>query len=266
VKSRNISDVVIGDEVLFSTNDFTVIAGPCAVENEKDLRITAEILAKNNIRIMRGGVNKLRTSPYDFQGLGDEGIRLLSSTAKEYGLYSLTEITSLKEIDMIAQYIDILLVGTRNMYNYQLLKEIGGINKPVVLKRGMSATIKEWLLAAEYLKMSGCQDVILCERGIRTFESTLRNTFDLASAIYVSQHYEYHVITDPSHATGNAELIQPLVLASLVSGIQGTMIEIHPEPQRALSDGEQMLNFEQFEGVVKSINALHTKRESPQNH
>ena len=247
------TDIVIGSDVLFKESGFSVIAGPCAVENEEYLIRTAETLVKHNVKLIRGGANKLRTSPYTFQGLGKEGISLLSKVAKDFSLYSVTEITSLTEIDLIDNHIDIVLVGTRNMHNYQLLKEVGKLNKPVILKRGMSATVKEWLLAAEYVGMCGNKQIILCERGIRTFDNCLRNTLDLASAVHVSRNYSYHVITDPSHATGNKDLVAPMVLASLAAGVQGVMIEIHPEPKRALSDGEQMLNFEEFDRLMTSL-------------
>ncbi|MCL2064640.1 MAG: bifunctional 3-deoxy-7-phosphoheptulonate synthase/chorismate mutase [Candidatus Cloacimonetes bacterium] len=245
--------ISLNDTILFQENDFNIIAGPCAVESEDYLIKTAQLLVKHKIKMIRGGANKLRTSPYSFQGLGNEGISLLSKIAKEYYLFSVSEITSLQEIDLIEKHIDIVLLGTRNMHNYQLLKELGQVNKPVILKRGMAATVKEWLLAAEYIKLNGNPNIILCERGIRTFETCLRNTFDLASAVYVSQNYDYIVITDPSHATGNKNLVEAMTLASLVAKTQGAMIEIHPEPEKSLSDGEQMLNFQQFERLMENI-------------
>ena len=249
-------DISLNGQVLFSEKGFSMIAGPCAVENEKDLVTTAELLIKNNVKMMRGGAYKLRTSPYDFQGLGDEGLQILSRVAKAHNLFSVTEIISLKEMDLFEKYIDIIIIGTRNMYNYQLLKEIGTTKKPVILKRGMSATVKEWLLAAEYIRMGGNDNLVFCERGIRAFDNSLRYTFDLATAVHVNNKYGFHVITDPSHATGNADLITPLVLASLVTGIQGCMIEIHPNPSKALSDGDQMIDFDRFDNLMSRVEQL----------
>ena len=246
-------DIYVDQEMIFSEGGFSLIAGPCAVENEADLNATAEILVSHKIKMIRGGAYKLRTSPLDFQGLGKEGLIMLSRVAKAHNLYSVSEITSLNDMDLFEKYIDILIVGTRNMFNYPLLKEIGTLQKPVILKRGISATIDEWIMAAEYIHLGGNANIILCERGIRTFDKSLRYTFDLAGAVYVSLKYNYHVITDPSHATGNPDLIEPMVLASKMAGVQGCMIEIHPEPKRALSDGEQMLDFERFAKIVKKI-------------
>ena len=252
--------IYLKDTLLFQENDFNIIAGPCAIENEEYLVKTAELLVKNGVKMIRGGAFKLRTSPFSFQGMGKEGILLLSKVARDYNLFSVTEITSVKDLDLIEKYIDIMLIGTRNMHNYELLKELGNLDKPIILKRGMAATVKEWLLAAEYLAQGGNEKIILCERGIRTFETCLRNTFDLASAVYVSQNYGYNVITDPSHATGDRNLVEKMTLASLVAGIQGAMIEIHPEPEKALSDGEQMLNFEQFEELMKKVKGLKMQK------
>ena len=258
IPSNNIEkkDIYCSKDIIFNENNFNIIAGPCAVENEKYLIQTAELLKKLDIKMIRGGANKLRTSPYSFQGIGVEAFRLLSQVSKEYGLLSVSEITSLREIDSLNEYIDIILVGTRNMFNYQLLKELGKLNKTVILKRGMSATVKEWVLAAEYVISNGNPNVILCERGIRTFETSSRNTFDLASAVLVNQNYSFQVISDPSHATGNKKLVSPMTLASLIAGLQGVMLEIHPEPHKALSDAEQMLDFQQFTELVNRINLL----------
>ncbi|MCL1827604.1 MAG: 3-deoxy-7-phosphoheptulonate synthase [Candidatus Cloacimonetes bacterium] len=243
----------IGKMTIFSENSFNMIAGPCAIETEKSLRDTAAVLQNHRVKILRGGANKLRTSPYSYQGKGAEGIVWLSDIAREYELFSMTEITEVNEIDYLYKYIDIFLIGTRNMFNYTLLKELSKQDKPVILKRGMAATIKEWLLAAEYLSINGKKNIILCERGIRTFDDTLRNTFDLAAALYVLLQTPYFVITDPSHATGNRSLITPLVLASKAAGLSGAMIEIHPKPDEALSDGQQMLNFEEFEHLIQKV-------------
>jgi len=240
--------------ILFSDLQFHLIAGPCAVEDDKSLVSTAKILQQNGVKMLRGGGHKLRTSPSSFQGHGEKGLLLLASVAHDYDLFAVSEITSEKEIDFFNKYIDLVVIGTRNMFNYQLLKEVSQLSKPIILKRGFSATVHEWLMAAEYLKQNGNEQIILCERGIRTFENCTRYTFDLASAVYIAQNTSYHVITDPSHATGNSRLVIPMVLASHVTGVSGAMIEIHPDPTQALSDGEQMLDFKQFEFLMQRIN------------
>jgi len=248
--------ICIGNDTLFSDENFCIIAGPCAVEDEQSLIATAELLRKHNVRMLRGGVNKMRTSPHSFQGLGESAAKMLNNVAREYGLYSVSEITCINEIDLIERYIDIALVGTRNMQNTPLLKELGKLQKPVILKRGMASTVQEWLLAAEYIRLGGNPQIILCERGIRTFEQCTRYTLDLASAVFVSQNYPYLVITDPSHATGNSSLVPPMVLASRAAGVNGCMIEIHLSPQTALCDGEQMLDFIQFEKLIEKLEGL----------
>ena len=240
---------------LFDKNIFSIIAGPCAIENEDYLYQTAEFLSKKNIRYIRGGAFKLRTSPNTFQGLGELGVKLLHQAANDFNLISISEITSIQEIELMNEYIDVLLVGTRNMYNYPLLKALSFIKKPVILKRGMSATVKEWLSAAEYISADN-NSIILCERGIRTFETCTRNTLDLASAVWVQQNTNYSVFIDPSHATGDAKLIIPMALASLASGCSGLMIEIHPRPEKALSDKEQMLDFDEFSQLLDKISQL----------
>jgi len=252
-KNINTRPISIGKNTLFATDTFSVIAGPCAIEDETSLAATAELLKKHNVKMLRGGVNKLRTSPYSFQGLGMSAATTLSKVAHDFGLYSVCEITSISEIDVLEKYIDILVVGTRNMHNYPLLKELGHLDKPIILKRGMASTVKEWVQASEYIRQNGNDKIILCERGIRTFENSTRNTFDLASAVYVTQNYPYIVITDPSHATGDRELVTPMTLASYAAKTHGVMIEIHPQPQSALSDGQQMLDFEQFENLMRTL-------------
>ena len=217
------------------------------MEDEESLSRTAQFLQTNGVKMLRGGVNKLRTSPKSFQGKGDEAVHLLSNIAKEYNLFSVTEITSETEIDFLSEYIDIFVVGTRNMYNYRLLKELGKIKKPIILKRGMCATIDEWLLAAEYILQNGNENIILCERGIRTFENKMRYTFDLASAVYIKQNHPYYIMTDPSHATGINSLVIPMAIASRAVNVHGVMVEIHPQPKNSKSDAEQMLNLEEFE-------------------
>ncbi|MCL2065062.1 MAG: 3-deoxy-7-phosphoheptulonate synthase [Candidatus Cloacimonetes bacterium] len=245
--------IKINNIKIFDDNDFSIIAGPCAIEDEESLVATAELLVKHNVKMLRGGAYKLRTSPQSFQGYGDEAVKLLSNVAKSYNLLSVSEIPSVKEIDIFNQFVDIILIGTRNMYNYPLLKEVGEMKKPVILKRGMCATVNEWILAAEYIAQNGNQNIILCERGIRTFETVTRNTLDLASAVYVAHNFRYHVIVDPSHATGKRELVIPMTLASKAAGVHGVMIEIHPKPDNARSDPEQMLDFDNFEKLMEMM-------------
>lgn len=240
---------------LFKENTFNIIAGPCAIETEKYLYKTAEFLHNNNIQFIRGGAYKLRTSPQSFQGLGEIGIHLLHDVANHFNLITVSEITSITEIEIMNNYIDVILVGTRNMYNYPLLKELSKLNKPIILKRGMSATVDEWLLAAKYVSNIDT-NIVLCERGIRTFETCTRNTLDLASAVWVQQNSIYNVIIDPSHATGDSNLIIPMSLAAFGSGCNGLMIEIHPSPKKALSDGKQMLNFSQFSELLEKLHKM----------
>ena len=243
---ESLKPIILNNTTLFSEDSFSIIAGPCAVEDAESLWQTAQFLKENGVKMLRGGVNKLRTSPKSFQGNGVEAVHLLSKTAKEFNLFSVTEVICETEIDFLMEYIDIFVVGTRNMYNYRLLKELGKTDKPIILKRGMCATIEEWILAAEYLLQNGNDKVILCERGIRTFENKMRYTFDLASAVYVKQRYPYYIITDPSHATGMNSLVIPMAMASHTVKMHGVMIEIHPLPEKSKCDAEQMLNFQEF--------------------
>lgn len=233
--------------------DFTVIAGPCSVESEKQLMDTAVKLKACSVNILRGGVYKPRTSPYDFQGLGEEGLKLLSSVGKQMDMPVITEIMDVRNMDLVCQYADIIQVGARNMQNFTLLKELGICNKPVLLKRGLSATILEWLNAAEYILDGGNRDVILCERGIRSFETFIRNTLDLSSVAYVKQVSSLPVIVDPSHATGCKEIIGSMCLASIMSDADGVIVEVHSEPSQALSDANQALNPEEFACIKKKI-------------
>ena len=255
------NEILIINTTLFETDKFSLIAGPCAVEDRDSLVKTAELLSQHGVLMLRGGAHKLRTSPHSFQGLGEEGVLLLSEVAHTYGLLAVCEITSEKELELFAKHIDIVIIGTRNMHNYQLLKEVSHLKQQIILKRGFSATVQEWLLAAEYLQQQGNQQIILCERGIRTFETCTRYTLDLAAAVYVAQNTGYHVLTDPSHATGNRDLVMPMTLASEAAGVSGAMIEIHPEPSKALSDGDQMLDFQQFENLLLYLYA--PRRDKP---
>ncbi|GAV24895.1 3-deoxy-7-phosphoheptulonate synthase [Carboxydothermus islandicus] len=252
---REKTEINVKGESIGSGN-FTIIAGPCAVENRESLKAVAQFLKDKGIKFLRGGTFKPRTSPYSFQGLGEEGVLILQEIGQEYGLITVTEVLEAKDVEFVAEKIDILQVGARNMQNFALLKELSQVENPVILKRGLSATIEEWLLAAEYLLAGGNQKVILCERGIRTFETATRNTLDLSAVALVKQLSHLPVIVDPSHATGKRELILPLSRAALALGADGLMIEVHPEPEKALSDGPQSLNFSEFSKLFTELNSL----------
>jgi 3-deoxy-7-phosphoheptulonate synthase len=251
------SRIPVGDGLAMGENEpFAVIAGPCAIESEAQIEATARHLYQCGIKIIRGGAYKPRTSPYSFQGLGDEGLRLISSAARRHHMRIITELMDLSLLEAIEPHTDIIQVGTRNMSNFSMLKELGRQRKPVLLKRGMSATVREWLLAAEYILSEGNPHVILCERGIRTFDTTLRNTFDLAGISVAKDLTHLPVIADPSHGTGRRRFVPPMALASLVAGADGVMFEVHPNPSSALSDGEQSLDFEAARHLIGKLLSL----------
>jgi len=237
-------------------NDLAIIAGPCAVESEEQLYAIADFLANKGIKIMRGGAYKPRTSPYSFQGLMEDGLKLLRGVSQKYDMAIITEVLDLSLLDTIYPYTDIIQIGARNMKNYHFLKELGKTDKPIMLKRGMDATLEEWLLAAEYILTGGNQQVILCERGIRTFDNTSRNTMDIAAIPLIKQLSHLPIIADPSQATGNREIVGPLSLAAVAAGADGLMIEVHNNPEKALSDGPQSLRFEQFSDLLDKLNLL----------
>ena len=240
----------------FSKRGFMLIAGPCAIESAQQMESTAQVLQEEKLPLMRGGIYKLRTHPDSFQGLGEAAIDLVVSMKKKYGLKLVSEITDPRHISTLLNTVDFFQVGTRNMYNYELLKELGEVRKPVILKRAFSATVKEWLLAAEYLVQGGNEHIILCERGIRTFETSTRNTVDLSGALVAQRESGWPVILDPSHGVGRADLVIPMALAGVACGLDGLLIEIHPDPQKALSDGQQALNFEAFRVLMKKVRQL----------
>lgn len=237
---------------------FLVIAGPCAIESRDQIFKTAKFLKKLGVPVLRAGAYKPRTSPHSFQGLREEGIRLLSDVRKEAGILVVTEVMSPEHVEMVAGEVDILQIGARNMQNFDLLKEVGKTRKPVILKRGLSATLEEWLASAEYILLEGNPDVVLCERGIRTFETATRNTADLSVVPLVKENSHLPVIFDPSHATGKRSLVPHMALASLVVGAHGVMIEVHPDPEHALSDGPQSLHFREFEKLQKQLAAMES--------
>lgn len=232
---------------LIGPDTLTVMAGPCAIENEKQLLDTAFAVKKAGATVLRGGAYKPRTSPYSFQGLEEEGLRYMKEAREATGLSVVCEVTSLKAIESAVKYVDILQIGARNMQNFELLKEAGKAGLPVLLKRGLAATIDEWLNAAEYILAQGNPDVVLCERGIRTYETATRNTLDLSAVPVLRSKSHLPVIVDPSHATGVRAYVEPLAKAAVAAGADGLMIEVHPDPACALSDGPQSLTFEQFE-------------------
>jgi 3-deoxy-7-phosphoheptulonate synthase len=233
-----------------------VIAGPCAVETEEQIMETARIARESGAVMLRGGAFKPRTSPYSFQGLGEEGLKLLKRAGAAYDLPVVSEIVAASYVDVFCEYVDMFQIGARNMQNFELLKAVGATNRPVLLKRGLSATIEEWLMAAEYLLAHGSENVILCERGIRTFETYTRNSLDISSIPVVKKLSHLPVIVDPSHATGMRDQVPPVALAAIAAGADGLIVEVHPDPDRALSDGPQTLFPEQLEKLMRDVEAL----------
>lgn len=237
-------------------NELVIMAGPCSIESEKQIFKLAEVVAKSGAKILRGGAFKPRSSPYSFQGMGEEGLKLIRKAADEFGLLVITEVMEIAQIEVIGKYTDIYQIGARNMQNFSLLRELGGTKIPVMLKRGLSATIEEWLMSAEYILSNGNPDVILCERGIRTFEKYTRNTFDLSAIPVVHKKSHLPVIADPSHATGYRDQVPPMARAAVAAGADGLMIEIHHDPENAFSDGPQALLPETFLTLVKEMKTI----------
>jgi 3-deoxy-7-phosphoheptulonate synthase len=243
----NVGGVAIGGP------DVVIIAGPCSVESREQLFDTAWAVKRAGASMLRGGAYKPRTSPYDFQGLGLEALKILRQAREEIGLPVITEVMSTEDVDLICEHVDMLQIGARNMQNFALLRRLATVNKPVLLKRGPSATVKEWLLAAEYLLSGGNSQVVLCERGIKTFETEMRNTFDLAAVALARDLTHLPVIADPSHGTGKQSLIAAVSRAAVAVGADGLIIEVHPCPERALSDGAQSLDFAGFGKVMRAL-------------
>ncbi|MSQ40860.1 MAG: 3-deoxy-7-phosphoheptulonate synthase [Dehalococcoidia bacterium] len=248
--------VVHVGNVAIGGNELVVMAGPCAVESEEQLMATAKAVKAAGARILRGGAFKPRSSPYAFRGLGEAGLKLLAQARKETGLPVITEVMDTEDVDLVARYTDILQIGARNMQNFTLLDVVGKVRKPVMLKRGLSATYQEWLLAAEYILAGGNSEVILCERGIRTFETYTRNTMDTAAIPVVHRLSHLPIIADPSHGTGKWHLVTPMALASVAAGADGLMLEVHPTPDTAWSDGAQSLTFENFAKMMDMVRAI----------
>ena len=245
--------VVEANGVAIGGNEIVVMAGPCAVESEEQLFTTAQAVKAAGATVLRGGAFKPRTSPYQFRGLGENGLKILAQAGKETQMPIITEVMSPDHVDLVAKYADILQIGARNMQNFVLLDEVGKIKKPVLLKRGLSSTLQEWLLAAEYVLAQGNEQVILCERGIRTFETHTRNTMDVSSIPIIEKVSHLPIIADPSHATGKWYLVPPLALAAVAAGADGLLIEVHPNPDLALADGPQSLTFENFRLLMSQL-------------
>ena len=244
-------------EAAIGDGSLTVMAGPCSVESREQLMTTASAVKAAGATVLRGGAFKPRTSPYAFQGLGVEALRYLAEAREATGLPVITEVMEPNQVDIVAEYADILQIGTRNMQNYSLLQAVGRVARPVMLKRGYGATVEEWLMAAEYIVSSGNPNVILCERGIRTFETYTRNTLDLAAVPLLHQLTHLPVIVDPSHATGKRWLVPPLALGGVAVGADGVMVEVHPDPDSALSDAEQQLNLDEFRALMAELVPVH---------
>ena len=247
--------VRVGD-VTFGGEEVVVAAGPCSVENEDQIRRTAAAVRAAGARLLRGGAYKPRSSPYSFQGLGEEGLELLRKAADEQGLALVTEVMDPSQISVVSGYADMLQVGARNMQNYVLLREVGKAKKPVLLKRGLAATIEEWLLSAEHLAVAGCRDVVLCERGIRTFETATRNTMDISAIPVIEKRSHLPVIADPSHGIGIRDKVPAMARAAVAAGADGLLVEVHCDPDKALSDGPQSLFPEQFQALMDQLRII----------
>jgi len=256
INKQSKKKLTIKNRVIGST-ELMIIAGPCSVESKGQIFETAKIVKDCGGTILRGGAFKPRTSPYSFSGLGLEGLILLKAAGEQYDLPIISEVMDTRNVELMSEYVDILQIGSRNMQNFSLLSEVGKSNKPVLLKRGMSSTIEEWLLAAEYIALEGNSNIILCERGIRTFEKHTRNTLDLSAVPIIKNLTSLPIIVDPSHGTGIRSLVSPMANAAIAAGANGIMIEVHPNPDEALSDGMQSLTFEEFRKLMKQIKRLH---------
>ncbi|MFA4917209.1 MAG: 3-deoxy-7-phosphoheptulonate synthase [Syntrophales bacterium] len=255
-ESREGDTIISVGDVKIGGSEFIVMAGPCAVESEEQILQSANVIKKGGGHILRGGAFKPRTSPYSFQGMEEEGLKLLKKAREETGLPVITEVLDTGDVELVAEYADILQIGTRNVQNFALLKKLGQINKPVLLKRGLMSTIEELLMSAEYLLASGNDQVILCERGIRTFETATRNTLDISAVPVLKELTHLPVIIDPSHSSGHWKYVIPLSRAAVAVGAHGLLVEVHPEPDRAVSDGPQSLKPEKFYLLMEEIKSI----------
>ncbi|MFL9836228.1 bifunctional 3-deoxy-7-phosphoheptulonate synthase/chorismate mutase [Flavobacterium sp. ST-75] len=252
----NYTSINLGNDVYIGGKEKTIIAGPCSIESEKQAESIAEHLSQQGIKIMRGGVFKPRSSPYAFRGLGIEGMKLFHNACKKRGIKIITEVMQASQIEELYPYIDIFQVGARNSQNYNLLDALGKSDKPVMIKRGISGSIDELLYSAEYVFSAGNEDIILCERGIRTFETSYRNTFDINAIQVLKDKTHLPVLADPSHGVGIRDYVPGIALAAIVSGADGVIYEVHPTPEKALSDGQQTLNFQESEALIQKIKVL----------
>lgn len=250
--------IKIDNETVIGDKDLMIIAGPCSVESYEQLIEIAKRVKKAGAKYLRGGVFKPRTSPYDFQGLGYDGLEIFKRVKEETGLKIVTEIMSVDDIDLFEKEVDVIQVGSRNMQNFDLLKRLGKTKKPILLKRGLASTIEEWLLAAEYIMNEGNPNVILCERGIRTYETTTRNTLDISAIPLVKKVSHLPIIVDPSHASGIRWMIEPLSKAAVAAGADGLIIEVHNNPDKALSDGAQSVTPDMFDNIIKNVKTIAT--------
>jgi 3-deoxy-7-phosphoheptulonate synthase len=250
------SKIQLGKGVIVGGGEVVVMAGPCSIESEEQIEKVATGIARQGAKVLRGGAFKPRTSPYSFQGLGEKGLKLMRRAADKHGLLVVSEVMDHTQIGMMIDYVDMLQVGARNMQNYNLLKELSKVAKPVLLKRGIAATIEELLLSAEYIMSDGNYNVILCERGIRTFESYTRNTLDISAIPVVHKLSHLPIVVDPSHGTGRRDKVSPMARAALAAGADGLLIEVHHDPEHALSDGAQSLYPDQFEQLMKELRMI----------
>jgi 3-deoxy-7-phosphoheptulonate synthase len=247
--------ITIGD-VKIGGDEITIMAGPCSVESEEQTLTTAHAVREAGATVLRGGAFKPRTSPYEFRGLGEEGLKILAKAREQTGLKIITEVMTPSDVDIVGEYTDIFQIGARNCQNYLLLEEVGKAKKPVMLKRGLSMLIEEWLLAAEYVMAQGNPDVILCERGIRTYETATRNTLDISAVPVMQSMSHLPVFVDPSHAAGKRQYVEKLSMAAVAAGADGLIIEVHPAPDHAMSDGAQSLDFDQFNRLMPRVSAI----------
>jgi len=254
--------IKVGDAVIGGPKP-VIMAGPCSVEDEEQMVSTAKAVKAAGASVLRGGAFKPRTSPYSFRGMGEDGLKLLQLAKQETGLPIITEVMATADVETVAKYADILQIGARNMQNYNLLDEVGLIGKPVMVKRGLSASYEEWLLAAEYVMAGGNEQVILCERGVRGFETFTRFTLDVAAVPVIKRLSHLPIVADPSHSTGKWYLVTPVALASVAAGAHGLLIEVHPNPDQAKCDGPQSLTFENFDLLMEQVNAIASVRKQP---
>ncbi|HJP40961.1 MAG TPA: 3-deoxy-7-phosphoheptulonate synthase [Dehalococcoidia bacterium] len=247
------SEIAVGEGVTVGGKTLAIMAGPCSIEDEEHIISTARAVKAAGANILRGGAFKPRTSPYAFRGLGEDGLKYLAAAGRETGMPVITELMSVRDLDAVCEHASVIQIGARNMQNFILLDEVGKATLPVMLKRGMSGSIEEWLLAAEYIMTQGNPNVILCERGIRTFETAYRNTFDINAIPLVKELSHLPIIADPSHGTGKWALVRPVAMAAIAAGADGLMIEVHPSPDHALSDGAQSLTYQSFTSMMRSV-------------